>query len=227
MYDPLIVDAFIASFLEIAPAAILAGQQASTLMASIEDDEDATGTPLQSIRANAAQASTLAHLAKRFEEGISNADIIAVTTQFGRTLTPSAVCAFYVYSPETDILRCVESSGDPGRVLIGLTMKRGEHVTGWVAANEQSIVNSEAVLDLGEMANLFSPPLRSVIAGPLIYRDRLVGVVAGYSTRAGAFTEDHRYAFEQLVSMAAMRIGSAAIQGSPGSIVRFPAADRR
>jgi putative nucleotidyltransferase with HDIG domain len=223
MYDPLVVDTFVEAYPHIAPAAALAGQLASTLMQSLENVTDKASTPLDNIRANAAQASSLSEFVRHVEEARSGQEAISLATQYVRTLTPSAACSFYVYSSDTDSLQCVEASGDSSRMLVGLTIKRGERISGWAAANERTIANSEAVLDLGETANLFSPRLKSTIAGAVVYEGRVLGVLTGYATRDNAFTEDHHYAFEQVVAALAPRLGKLWSATVLPSVVRFPA----
>src|SRR5687767_4229900 len=52
MYDPLVVDTFIAAYAQIAPVAILAGQQASTLMTNLEAPTERQSSSLRNIRAS-------------------------------------------------------------------------------------------------------------------------------------------------------------------------------
>jgi GGDEF domain-containing protein len=68
----------------------------------------------------------------------------------------------------------------------------GQRLTGWVAANRQTILNSDPMLDLGEVARALRPPLRSCLSTPLLSQNNLIGVLTAYSTNRDAFTEDHR-----------------------------------
>ena len=75
----------------------------------------------------------------------------------------------------------------------GLKIQRGERLTGWVAANRQSILNSDPILDLGEVARGLQPRLRSCLSAPLLHDDVLVGVLSVcIQLRPEAFTENHR-----------------------------------
>ena len=69
-------------------------------------------------------------------------------------------------------------------------------MSGWVAANRQSILNSDPVLDLGDAVRHLRPPLVSCLSTPLISKPDLVGVLTVYSTQSEAFTEDHRRLLE-------------------------------
>lgn len=225
MYDPLIVDGFIAAHPELAPAAMLAGDRASTV-GSIEASAPADSQPFDGIRASATQASTLSELRRALGEAKSIDEATSVATRFVRTLTPSSVGAFFTYFADNDVLTCTDTSGANGHLLIGLTMQRGEHISGWVAANDRTIANSAAVLDLGEAAKIFTPRLQSTIAGAVLTRGRLIGVLSGYAAREAPFNESHRYAFEQLVDALATRIESFG-STSTSAIIQFPISDRR
>ena len=72
----------------------------------------------------------------------------------------------------------------------------GQRLTGWVGANRQTILNSDPVLDLGDMARSLNPRPRSCLSTPLVADKELVGVLSLYSTSRDAFSEDHRRIIE-------------------------------
>jgi hypothetical protein len=76
-------------------------------------------------------------------------------------------------------------AGAAASMLQGLEMKMGDRLTGWVAANQQPIVNSEAKLDLGPEASLAG--LKHCLALPLVSDGQLAGVLSLYS--GDLFTE--------------------------------------
>lgn len=59
-------------------------------------------------------------------------------------------------------------------------------------------MNSDASLDLTQIAGFFVPRLRSTISTPLVKGDSLLGVLTAYSTKRDAFDDQHRYAFEEV-----------------------------
>ena len=201
MYDPLVVDTFIATYPEIADIAHAAGQQARSLL----DPSEATASspvmgPLAEIRASAADNTALNLARQGVLEATSTIDAMNTISQCVRQLTPSAVCTYFQYMPAADELVCVYASGDDNRALVGLTIKPGERVTGWVAANRKAISNSDATLDLGESSTLLKPQPRSTISAPVILGSdgELHGVLTGYSSRIDPFSHRHVYAFERL-----------------------------
>jgi GAF domain-containing protein len=73
--------------------------------------------------------------------------------------------------------------------LAGLTRPVSTGIAGWVAVNRRAILNAEPMFDLGFRANA-SPALRSSLVVPLLHGDAVIAVLALYSTRLLAFTED-------------------------------------
>ena len=225
MYDPIVVDAFIAAHAEIAPLATAAGEQARSLISPPDQAIEQGGDPLEHIRQTAAQSSSLEEYQRELQQATTPDQAIKVATEYGRLITPTAACAVFRYLPDVDVLRCVACSGSEGHLLQGLTIKRGERVTGWAAANNRSVMNSQAELDLLALSRSFNPPLKAALAAPYFgSQNRLLGVLTGYSVKDNAFTEAHRYAFERLAILLAERLSSLA---ASNTVVRFPHQERR
>lgn len=221
-YDPLIVDTFISAYAEISPAAIRAGQEARSVVdaGDFSMSDNATGS-LRQIRANASETTLLEACSRDIGQAVSPTNALELSAQYLRQITPATVYALFLYEGSTDLLKCVSTVGDSERLLNDLAIKLGERVTGWVAANRQSSVNSDATLDLVQIARLFTPPLRSTISTPLVQGERLVGVVTGYTFKHEAFNESHRYAFEQIASSLVNR--TSTLQSHISSrVVTFP-----
>ena len=52
----------------------------------------------------------------------------------------------------TNELEAVHVIGDDSRLIKGLRIPLGQRLSGWVAVNRQTILNSDAALDLGDVA---------------------------------------------------------------------------
>ena len=141
--------------------------------------------------------------------------MLSAAADFLREATPGSVFAFFRYDALSDVLRCDQSVGDELGLLDGLTIKPAERVTGWCAANNRSSVNSNAALDLLNVAGMFEPPLRSTLATPLFDGDVLIGVLTIYSTRDEAFEDEHRHITEQI----AMTLGECLSQSEQAAPV--------
>jgi putative nucleotidyltransferase with HDIG domain len=198
MYDPLVVDTFIAAYTQIAPLAIRAGQEARSLVGPGMADGSGEKLALNQIRANASETALLNDCAERVSRATSLQEALTLASQTLRQITPITTCAFYRYDSNTDSLVCELAIDDTKRHLQGLSIRLGERVSGWVGANQRTSMNSDASLDLFHIAALFQPALRSTIAVPLTDGERLLGVVTGYSVLEQPFNEAHLYAVERV-----------------------------
>jgi putative nucleotidyltransferase with HDIG domain len=207
MYDPLVVDTFIAVHPQIAPMAVRAGQEAKSLTVTSGAVTDSEETPaLTQIRATATETAVLNESVQNIERAKTLAHALEVVWHGLRHITPIATCAIYRYDPNIDALVCECAAGDPDNLLSGLMIRLGERVTGWSAANRRISMNSDASLDLFQIVSGFAPRLRSVITIPLTDDDRLVGVFAGYSSHEQAFNDAHRYCVERVASLLTRRL---------------------
>ena len=124
-----------------------------------------------------------------------------LTARYLGLFMPSAVCALYRHDVEADLLVCAGVGGDDTRALRNLTIRRGDKISGWAAANDTTIANSDACLDLGRLAEDFSPRLRSALSTPMKQGDRLVGVLTVYATEVHPFGDDHKYLAERVAEL--------------------------
>jgi len=200
MYDPLVVDQFLSAYHEMVDVANEAGEQARTLLVS-HATVDSGSSALEEIRAAAADGAVLAATRQNLLEARNLTEAMNGLGQAVRQLTPSSACAFFRYSPESDDLFCECVSDEKFSALLGLRVRPGERVTGWVAANRQTISNSDATLDLGQAALVVEPRPRSAVSTPVLGPPGdFQGVLTAYSPVADVFTHRHVYAFEQLAN---------------------------
>jgi putative nucleotidyltransferase with HDIG domain len=202
MYDPLVVDEFVAGYQEMVAAANEAGEQARTLAVTHNAADTGSGSSaLQEIRAAAADGAILAATRQSIADARSIGDVMTALGQAVRTLTPSSGCAYFRYYSDTDDLVCEHVSDERFRAVVGLRIRPGERVTGWVAANRQTISNSDATLDLGQAALMLDPRPRSAVSTPVVgHQGDFYGVLTAYSPVADVFSHRHVYAFEQLAN---------------------------
>src|SRR5258708_37043929 len=125
-----------------------------------------------------------------------------------RRLVPSSACVFYVYDEVTDELVAMHASGEHAAHIKGLRVPIGQRLSGWVAANRQTIRNSDPVLDLGESARAMTPRPRSCLSTPMISGKTLVGVLSLYSSNKEAYSEDH----ERIIEVVARQVSAAILE---------------
>jgi len=223
-YDPLIVDAFVKAYSEIAPFAIRAGEEARSMVhltdAVLLPATDSSES-LREIRAAASESALLDCCFRDILMAGSESASFEAAAQYLRQLTPATVYALFTYDSAVDFLRCTATVGDPHRMLHGFVIRLGERVTGWVGANRTTSVNSDASLDLVQIAGYFAPPLRSSISTPLCDGQDLLGVLTAYAVRDFAFQEGHRYAFEKVAAALVSKLVSQSSNAVP-NVLSFP-----
>jgi hypothetical protein len=128
----------------------------------------------------------LANLARIVSGRPTATDVASMIWSHVRHVVPNASCAFFLNEPATDSVKVKFVAGDASSALQGLEMKLGDRLTGWVAENQQPIINSEAQLDLGPEAAFVG--LNYCVALPLATEGQLAGVLSLYS--AEPFRDD-------------------------------------
>ena len=93
-------------------------------------------------------------------------------------------------------------------------MSIGDRISGWVFAHAQTVVNSDASLELGPVARTFSVPLRYAAGVPVV-DGKVVAVMMIYST--DPLEKDHR----RLLENAATLFVSSVSEPLPAQVQRF------
>ena len=209
MYDPLVVDTFV----RLHPT--LVAQVANSLsehpLAAIThsvatmNDLKNQSTRLEDITSSAREVVSLFALGHALGAQLKPEDVGRITFAHLRRIVPHSFGVLFAYSQERDQLLAADASGESASLLTGMTVAVGQRLTGWVAANRQTIRNSDPVLDLGEVAKMISPRPRSCLSTPLTLGSKLVGVLTLYSAEQDFFTEDH----ERLIEATARQVGPA------------------
>jgi putative nucleotidyltransferase with HDIG domain len=152
-----------------------------------------------------------------------------------RTLTPATtVCVCRVES-RTQSVVVEQVFGHGEQLLRRAQVALGEGLTGWVAANRASMVNSDPALDWPEQIRGLTPPLAAALSVPI----GTVGVLTMYAPQAGAFASAHVRAaeraatlLEQLLQSPAVRevvttpgVGGTAVDTSEGLLALVQGAD--
>jgi diguanylate cyclase (GGDEF)-like protein/putative nucleotidyltransferase with HDIG domain len=199
MYDPLVVDTFTKVYRDIAPTEPLQdardernGLSAISRAVVPHDTAITTGSRLDDISASTEEMLLLYELARGLSGRLDLADAADVISKHLRRLVPATTCVFFLYDSDSDELKAAHAFGENSSHFSDIRIQMGQRLSGWVAANRQTIVNSDPMLDLGEVARALKPPLRSCLSTPLLVANELVGVLTVYSTHRDAFTEDHR-----------------------------------
>jgi putative nucleotidyltransferase with HDIG domain len=200
MYDPIVIDAFLKVHDSLKPLAegdsrssLRAITAASIVPAPVAESRTAR---LEEIAASSDEMLTLFELARSLTANTSLHDAADLIAKHLRRLVPSSACVFYLYEVDHDELRAAFVFGEHAGLIRGLRIPVGQRLTGWVAANRQTVRNSDPVLDLGESARAMNPRFRSCLSAPLVAGKNLVGVLSLYSSNKDAYSEDHERILE-------------------------------
>ena len=197
MYEPRVVERFI----EIQPAV------AHELSATAEQAfEKVARTARPRAEAPSAPTGERDAMAALFELGRAmgaatdaDAALAAVHATLQRVM-PVDTSALYVLDPETDRLEVGCVAGVHDTALSGMSIPRGQRLSGWVAANWRSMRNSDAALDLGNLVVTLQPTPLSCLSTPVLWNNEVIGVLTLYSSASEAFTAAHETVAEVAAS---------------------------
>ena len=127
---------------------------------------------------------------------------------------PCDLCIFYLNDPKTNELETSEVDGDAGFAVKDRRIPLGQRLSGWVAVNRQTILNSDAALDLDDIAR--AAGLHTCLSVPLSSGDQFVGVLTLYSAKPDGFTQRDLNQIEIL----ATEIADNAISDRPKEIAQ-------
>jgi putative nucleotidyltransferase with HDIG domain len=196
MYDPLVVDTFVRVYKDIAPSDEEVLNNHGGVSALTRDSNPAVES-LSEQRGKTMSASTeemllLYDITRSLSGRLTLSEVADVVSKHLRRLVPATTSAVFLYDGSSDDLATGHAAGEHASHFADVRIPMGQRLSGWVAANRQTILNSDPMLDLGEMARALRPPLRSCLSTPLVIGADLVGVLTIYSSHRDAFNEDHR-----------------------------------
>jgi putative nucleotidyltransferase with HDIG domain len=226
MYDPLIVDAFVSmhAFTPVRPETFGSTTQLITRIAhSSRPAVEQRSASLDEITASSDEMLAVYQLAGALAGQRSVNEAMDVVAKYLRRLIPSSLCVLYLYDAASDELEAKYAVGEGADLVRGLKITLGQRLSGWVAANRQTIANSDALLDLGDTARSTAVRLKSCISTPLLADDVLVGTLSLYSTAVDGFDDDHRRVIEAVAPQVANTLSHALTNAGPhGSSAHLP-----
>jgi GAF domain-containing protein len=188
MYDPQVVDAFFALH---GHGMVTTSMQKTPALAS------AMPAPVRPPAAGVGEGRDDLDLQTFFTLGSALSAATSVS-QLGEILwvhlskhLPASVFVLYGYDGVNDTIVALYTAGDGTRAVDRTPIPLGERLSGWVAATAQTVVNSDARLDLDKHAREYSP-LRSALAVPLLSNGRTAAVLSFYAVASNAFDDNHR-----------------------------------
>lgn len=124
-------------------------------------------------------------------------DVGALIWVLLRQMVPADSMAVFLPDETHDHVVIRYAAGAHAHALYGVTRPTEMGVAGWVAVNQEPVLNAEPTLDLGFRADS-APSLRSGLVVPLVESGAVIAVLALYSKELLAFTDDHLRILELL-----------------------------
>ena len=214
--DPRVVTTFIEMYPMLAAEAE-ASQRPSRQLTRVPEYAPAARPAVGLVTESAAQTNVfqdiaLAHreiyalyeIAQAMGSSLGVADTMALISSKLSNIVPFSCCALFLYSDESETLRCRFATGIEADVIQQLTIKSGHGLTGWVARNRRPLVNARPSTDL-EAAGVPSDTtvLQSALVCPLIFNERFIGTISVYHTEPSVYTDDHRRLLDRISEQAA------------------------
>jgi putative nucleotidyltransferase with HDIG domain len=208
MYDPLVVDAFERIYDELHSSQPIASFDGplDEITGSMRSPTGGTDTPPPTTPSKSADEMRMASdVVKDLagEPGLNEA--ISRVTAYLKEVIPFSMSLFYVYDEVTDSLLPTQALGDVTCTTTDASIPLGQRLSGWVGANRQTIINSDPVLDLGEISCSSTHALQSCLSTPVLLDGNLVGVMTLYSSTRDGFSDGHR----RLIESVAQQVASA------------------
>lgn len=206
-YDPIVVDAFTRVYTDLQPKAVDLGRHAETLkeIAAVSHAEP-EGTPIAPMPATSAVSEAesatdpmMVPLLESMHAFSAQAVLTDAVEDLARILqrsTPATLCAFFITQHDGLELTLGHAVGTGAECLRGMHFPKGEKLSGWVAATQRTVCNSDPSLDFIDLSPA-PTGLLSCLSVPLLASDHLVGVLSLYAPGRTAFNDQHRRTVER------------------------------
>jgi putative nucleotidyltransferase with HDIG domain len=206
MYDPLVVDTFTRVYQDIAPDGSSLNPTATLKNIASARPRHETESKSDDMSSSRQPDATSQDLAMALN---SSNNTIEVISHYLKRLIPFSLAVLFTYDSARDEL-VADAVGEIGYLVRDLRIARGDRLSGWVAANRQTIINSDPVLDLGDVAHAVTPALRVSLSVPLEARGEILGVLTLYSSDQ-EFTTHHQRIAEVAGRQIAHFLGQPAV----------------
>ena len=143
---------------------------------------------------------------------LSLGDTMALLASKLTPLVPASSWALYLYDSTTGVSRCEFATGLDSNLLRQLEVPFGAGAIGWVARRPQPIVNARPGADIAAAGmSDASSTLKSMVAFPLLVRDRFIGALAAYHVDPDHFTAAHLRVLDRVSAQAAKVVHDAQV----------------
>jgi diguanylate cyclase (GGDEF)-like protein/putative nucleotidyltransferase with HDIG domain len=212
--DPRVVRTFIEMYPALAAEADASQEPARKLTrvpSHAPAAEPAVGLVTDASARNVFEDIALAHreiyalyeIAQAMGSSLGVADTMALISSKLSNIVPFSCCALFLYSDDTETLRCRFATGSEAETVQQLTIRNGHGLTGWVARNRRPLVNARPSADFEAAGVSTQTTLQSALVCPLVFNERFIGTIAVYHADHSIYTDDHRRLLDRISEQAA------------------------
>jgi putative nucleotidyltransferase with HDIG domain len=177
-YDPWVVDQFIAIIDQLERAEAIENLKHAQAGGQIE----AIPAQYEAISATSAEDREFNELKRELPRAQSMHEAADILFRYLKRIVPAAGFALYRPLADTTELIVLSCSGTGAPALDELRVPIGDRISGWIFANAQPVLNSDASLELGPVARTFSPPLRHATGVPISDAGTPVAVLLAFAS---------------------------------------------
>jgi putative nucleotidyltransferase with HDIG domain len=213
MYDPAIVDTFVAAYDRIMPPAATVPHPAAQAVGEARShDREEERAEAQMTAAHAMPDGLLAitSLSRALGGEARLSDVGSLLWLLSRHIVECQAMAIFMVDEAADHVMARYAAGAEAARLRGTTKPLGSGIAGWVAATRKPALNADPDLDFGTALGSAAHPLRSCLALPLVDGETIIAVLCFYAEPANVFTDDHLRLLDLIAPRLARSLAGAA-----------------
>ncbi|HLU99792.1 MAG TPA: diguanylate cyclase, partial [Acidobacteriota bacterium] len=218
-YDPKIVEILVNNIAELEAEIERAEKETpqrslvqleDTLDSAARDSRKLNKTVFHDIASTHKEIQAVYEISQSIGKSLNVSETLSLLASKIKKFVPYSACSIYLVSSEDDRMLPHHVSGMYKDILDTVEVRLGEGITGWVAANNEPLVDVSAAPEFPGLKVLRSV-FRSCLAVPLSMDDSVVGVITLYSTHTNVYQYDHLRLMEMIAPHAAAAINNAII----------------
>jgi diguanylate cyclase (GGDEF)-like protein/putative nucleotidyltransferase with HDIG domain len=194
---------------EAEPRALVEASGAAQPAQSLKQNCYTVPAYLEQIKSAHREVYALYEIASTFGSSLEIEDRSQILVNKVGHMVPFDTCAVYLFDEEKNYATVAHVSGLNAELLRGHCVAPGEGVIGFVIANQRPATGFDPMLDFTAFKLPEADNYRSMIALPLVKDERLLGVLAVYSQKAGLYTDDHLHLLDTVARLASDAFSNA------------------
>ena len=151
----------------------------------------------------------LYEIARTFGSSLGIDDTVSVLVNKVGHVVPFDLCAVYLYDEAKGYATAAHVAGRHAEAVRGRAVAPGEGVVGFVLANRRTSFLLDPMLDFTDIELPEGYKFRSMVALPLLKDERVLGVLAIYTTEPRRYTDDHLRLLDTVARLASDALSNA------------------